>query len=95
MSVTSGIVLFAVCWFLVLFMVLPLFVKSQEEAGEVEPGTPAGAPDQPLMRKKLIWTTVAATVIWAGLFAKHNRSKDIRKNSIGIGDRGMLSLIIF
>ena len=80
MSVTSGIVLFAVCWFLVLFMVLPLFVKSQEEAGEVEPGTPAGAPDQPLMRKKLIWTTVAATVIWAGLFAI------IESEAISVGD---------
>ena len=68
MSVTSGIVLFAVCWFLVLFMVLPLFVKSQEEAGEVEPGTPAGAPDEPMMKKKLIWTTIAATVVWVLLY---------------------------
>lgn len=68
MSITSAIVLFAVCWFMVLFMVLPLFVRSQEEAGDVEPGTPAGAPDQPMMKKKLIWTTVAAVIIWAALF---------------------------
>lgn len=68
MSLTSGIVLFAVTWFMILFMVLPLFVKSQEEAGEVEPGTPAGAPDEPLMKKKLVWTTIAAVVIWCGLY---------------------------
>lgn len=68
MSLTSGIVLFAVTWFLILFMVLPLFVKSQEEAGDVEPGTPAGAPDEPLMKRKLVWTTVGAIVVWGLLY---------------------------
>ena len=69
MSATSAIVLFAVCWFMILFMVLPLFMRSQEEAGKVEPGTPAGAPDQPMIKKKLIWTTIAACVAWVILFA--------------------------
>ncbi len=64
MTITGAIVLFAVFWFLSLYMILPLFVRSQEEAGEVEPGTSAGAPDQPLMKKKLIWTTIAAIVMW-------------------------------
>ena len=64
MTITSGIVLFAILWFVSLFMILPLFVRSQEEAGEVEPGTSAGAPDEPLMKKKLIWTTIAAVIGW-------------------------------
>lgn len=64
MSITSGFVLFAIFWFLSLYTILPLFVRSQDEVGEVEPGTPASAPDEPLMKKKLIWTTVAATVLW-------------------------------
>ncbi|MEM7524888.1 MAG: DUF1467 family protein [Pseudomonadota bacterium] len=68
MTITSGIVLFAVIWFMTLFMVLPLFVRSQEEAGEVEPGTSAGAPDQPMMKKKLIWTTIATVILWAIAF---------------------------
>jgi len=68
MTITGAIVLFAVFWFLSLYMILPLFVRSQEEAGEVEPGTSAGAPDQPLMKKKLIWTTIAATVLWVIAF---------------------------
>ena len=68
MTITGAIVLFAVFWFLALYMILPLFVRSQEEAGEVEPGTSAGAPDQPLMRKKLIWTTIAATVMWVVVY---------------------------
>ena len=64
MTITGAIVLFAVFWFLALYMILPLFVRSQEEAGEVEPGTSAGAPDQSLMKKKLNWTTIAATGLW-------------------------------
>ena len=64
MTITGAIVLFAVFWFLALYMILPLFVRSQEEAGEVEPGTSAGAPDHSLMKKKLIWTTFAATGLW-------------------------------
>jgi predicted secreted protein len=64
MSITGGIVLFAVFWFLALYMVLPFFVQSQEEAGEVEPGTPVGAPSEPMMKKKLIWATVIAVIAW-------------------------------
>lgn len=69
MTITSGIVLYAVCWFMILYMILPLFVRNQEEAGrDIEPGTSAGAPDEPMMRKKLIWTTAAATVAWVVLY---------------------------
>lgn len=68
MSLSSGIVLYAVFWFIALYLCLPLFVRSQEEAGHVEPGTPAGAPDEPLMKKKLIWATIAASIAWIAAF---------------------------
>ncbi|MGB0412072.1 MAG: DUF1467 family protein [Pikeienuella sp.] len=64
MSITGGIVLFAVFWFISLYLVLPFFVQSQEEAGEVEPGTPAGAPAESMMKKKLIWASMLAVVLW-------------------------------
>ncbi|MEM7546866.1 MAG: DUF1467 family protein [Pseudomonadota bacterium] len=69
MGITGGIVLYAVFWFICLYMILPLFVRNQEEAGDVVPGTSAGAPDEPLMRKKLIWTTISASVVWVVVFA--------------------------
>lgn len=69
MNLTAGIVLYAIFWFMSLFMILPLFVKSQGETGEVVPGTSAGAPDAPLMKKKLIWTTIVATTVWIIAFA--------------------------
>ena len=68
MSITSALVLYAVLWFLALLMILPIGVRSQAEVGEVEPGTPAGAPDQPMIGRKMIWTTVVATALWAAIF---------------------------
>jgi predicted secreted protein len=68
MSITSGLVLFSVLWFLSLLMLLPIGVKSQAEAGEVEPGTPAGAPDEPMIRKKMLWATGLSAVLWLILY---------------------------
>jgi len=69
MSITSGLVLYAVLWFLILLMVLPIGVRSQEEAGEVEPGTPAGAPEAPMIGRKMLWATAGAAVAWLAVFA--------------------------
>lgn len=67
MNLTGGIVLFAVLWFLTLFIVILIGQRSQQDAGEVVPGTPAGAPADLRLRGKLIWTTVIAGLIWAVL----------------------------
>lgn len=64
MAITSAIVLFAVCWFMVFFIVLPLRNVTQGEAGAVEPGTHASAPADPQMRRKVKITTIWATCIW-------------------------------
>jgi predicted secreted protein len=68
MSITSGLVLYAVLWFLALLMLLPIGVRSQAEAGEVEPGTPAGAPDQPMIGRKMLWATGLAAAFWLLLY---------------------------
>jgi len=68
MTITGAIVLYAVCWFMTLFVVLPIGVQSQEEAGDVVPGTPASPPTAPMLGKKFFWTTVWATGIWAIIF---------------------------
>jgi len=67
MTITGAIVLFAVIWFLTLFVMLPIGEKSQSEAGEVVPGTPASAPEDAMMKKKLIWTTLVTLVLWVVL----------------------------
>jgi predicted secreted protein len=67
MPVFSAFVVFAFVWFITLLAVLPLRSKTQGEAGEVTPGTPSSAPADPQMRKKVIITTIIATIIWAGI----------------------------
>ena len=67
MNLTGGIILYAVLWFLALFVLLPFGEKSQAEAGEVVPGTPAGAPASPALKRKVLWSTAIAAVLWAGI----------------------------
>jgi predicted secreted protein len=69
MSVTGGIVIFAVIWFLTLLVVLPIGERTQGEAGEVTPGTPASAPADPRIARKFLWTTVVAVALWAAVCA--------------------------
>lgn len=63
MSITGALVLFATLFFLVLFLLLPFRHRSQEDAGEVVPGTPAGAPDQPMLRGKAIVAAVISALL--------------------------------
>jgi predicted secreted protein len=65
MSITGAIVLYAVLWFLTLFVVLPIRVRTQGEDGSIVPGTPSSAPTEPDLRRKFIWVTVIATTLWA------------------------------
>jgi predicted secreted protein len=64
-SITTAIAIYFILWWVVLFAVLPFGVRSQEESGAVEPGTDPGAPTVPAIWRKLVWTTVASTVIFA------------------------------
>jgi predicted secreted protein len=65
MSLTTGLAIYFIIWWTVLFAVLPWGVRSQAESGTVAPGTDPGAPAIPKVLRKLLWTTVAATVIFA------------------------------
>ena len=67
MSITSAIVLYAVTWFMVFFIVLPLRFVSQGDAGDVVPGTPKSAPATEIVGRKAKLTTLIATVVWAVL----------------------------
>ena len=64
MTITSALVLFAVIWFMVLFVVLPLQLTTQGEAGKVEPGTPESAPVDPHIGRKVKVVTAVAVVLW-------------------------------
>ena len=66
MSIVSAIVLFAVVWFMVLFVVLPIRLETQGDVGERVEGTPAGAPATGFSMKRCLWiTTLWAVPVWA------------------------------
>ena len=64
MGITSALVLFAVIWFLVFLVVIPIRLETQGDVGEVEPGTHSGAPANPKLKKKAWITTGISLVIW-------------------------------
>ncbi|MBB3712420.1 putative secreted protein [Limimaricola variabilis] len=69
MTITAAFVLFAVTWFMVFFVVLPLRLVTQGDAGETLPGTHASAPADFRLGRKVKITTMWAVPIWAALSA--------------------------
>lgn len=69
MTIGAALVLFAIVWFMVLFIVLPLRLTTQGEEGEVVPGTSKSAPANVNLKRKAIWTTVVSIVVWGVLVA--------------------------
>ena len=65
MTIATSLVLFAAIWAVVFFMVLPIGMVSQAEDGDVLPGTPASAPANPVIVRKIVITTIAALVVFS------------------------------
>jgi predicted secreted protein len=64
-TISTGFAIYFVLWWIVLFLTLPFGVRSQHEDGVGAPGTDPGAPVASRMGRKLIWTTVISTIIFA------------------------------
>ncbi|GKY86891.1 DUF1467 family protein [Sinisalibacter aestuarii] len=64
MSITGGIVLFVVIWFLALFIVLQVSTRTQGDVGDVVPGTHEGAPHDFRLKRALVITTLWAVPLW-------------------------------
>ena len=76
MTITGAVVLFAVIWFVSLLVALPIGIRTQGEAGNVAPGTPSSAPENPQVGRKMFWVTVVtialalplcAHILWRGV----------------------------
>ena len=69
MSLATAVAIYFLIWWTVLFAVLPWGVRSQEESGEVVPGSDPGAPKLPRLLLKLLWTTLISLAVCALGFA--------------------------
>ena len=65
MGPVSGLVLYAVIWFMTFFVALPIRIETQGDLGEKVEGTHAGSPEHHHLKKKAWITTGVAFVIWA------------------------------
>ena len=65
MGPVTALVLLAVVWSMVFFIVLPLRLETQGEAGEIVPGTHASAPADFNIKRKAKITTLWAVPLWA------------------------------
>ena len=68
MNATAAIVLFATTWFLVLFVVLQIRFKSQDEAGEVTAGTQRSTSAYENVGQSAKITTGVTVIIWIILY---------------------------
>jgi predicted secreted protein len=64
-SVGTDFAIYFIIWWVVLFAVLPWGVRSQQESGDMAPGTDPGAPARPRGWRTLIVTTIVAGVVFA------------------------------
>jgi len=64
MDIAFAVALYFMIWWMVLFAVLPFGVRTQAEAGDVTPGTPASAPAKPIMLRLFGINTVLAAVVF-------------------------------
>ena len=69
MSITSAIVLFAVTWFLTMFVVLPIRLRTQGDEDDIVEGTHAGAPADFRLGRTMLIVTIITVVLWGLEFA--------------------------
>ena len=65
MSITSAIVLFAIIWFIIFFIAIPVRLETQGDRGRVVPGTHSSSPEVHGLRKKAWISTWVTSIIWA------------------------------
>tara|TARA_R110002049_G_scaffold44914_2_gene131413 strand:- start:260 stop:556 length:297 start_codon:yes stop_codon:yes gene_type:complete len=67
MGPVSALVLFAIVWFMLFLVILPIRVQTQGDLDDIVPGTHAGAPEHHHLKKKALWCTALSLVLW-GIF---------------------------
>ena len=66
MGIVSGFVVFQMIWWIVLFTVLPIGIKTAPD--KIQTGFATSAPIQLNLRKKLLTTTLISIILWSVIF---------------------------
>lgn len=68
MSLSSGLAVYFIIWWVTLFAVLPFGVRSQLEAGEISPGSDPGAPAVTRIFRIISINSLVAGVAFAAFY---------------------------
>ena len=71
MSIAVVFAIYFILWWLSLLIVLPWGAHSQDESGDITPGTDPGAPSMHRVKGKIVWATLIATVLFGILWAAY------------------------
>ena len=76
-SIVAWSAIYVVVWWITIFAVLPIGVRSQDEEGSVVSGTEPGAPAMPRLKLKVLITTVIAAIIVFLIYQFHGYLDDL------------------
>lgn len=65
MSLTLCLAIYFVTWWITLFAVMPIGLRTQEEEGEIVPGTSESAPAKFRLLRTFLINSVVAAVVFA------------------------------
>lgn len=68
MSIVSGMAIYFIIWWVVLFTILPFGVRSQHEGDDTVLGTDHGAPIRSRLPGKALVTTLVSLVLFAAFY---------------------------
>tara|TARA_Y100001970_G_C13528704_1_gene506591 strand:+ start:117 stop:371 length:255 start_codon:yes stop_codon:yes gene_type:complete len=69
MSITGSIIVYILIWWIIFFSVLPVGIKSNNEKfTESIKGSDPGAPKNPNIGKKFLYTTIITSIIFLGIY---------------------------
>ena len=70
MTLAFGIAIYFIIWWTEQIAVLPIGLRTTEEAGEkITPGIAESAPQMPNLLPKMVATTLVSTIIFVALYA--------------------------
>lgn len=65
MNIGGAVVIFVILWWCVFFAVLPVGIRGHAESNtEIVKGNDTGAPINPDLKRKAIWTSGIAFILW-------------------------------
>jgi predicted secreted protein len=68
MPIATAMAVYFIFWWLTLFTMLPIGLRTQADEDDVTLGTTPSAPHKHRMGRIFLWTTIVSAVIFAGFY---------------------------